>query len=115
MRPFRKKSRLSREQVAEIYADAITAGIREVIRFTRDYPVEVQHTVKRNIPRPSAAIVIVENTNGQRWVTGIDMTYKNTVPVEIPVAFMTGRDEDIKLPAIRMMLNLEYDPRDRMG
>lgn len=97
--------------------NALRRLVMDAIHDIRDRPVKVNvdHTVRRTIPRPSTAVVIIENDQGMRWQKGIDLSFKSAMPIDFPLSFITGRDEDIKRPPVRFMIHLEYDPKDRAG
>lgn len=84
-------------------------GIPIPIKVTQ--PIEVHHTVTRNIPRPTQMTIWVENGSGQRYNLGwIDMSYKHSAPLSVNPAMIFGAEYNM-IPPMQFTLELNYDPR----
>lgn len=103
--PRRKPARMSNEEIA--------TAINRIITDLRKNPIKVDHTVSRNIPRPTRMWFVVENNEGRRYQTiSVDLSYKNGIPVTIPVSWLYP-DAPASAGVVTLTAMLEYDPKDR--
>jgi hypothetical protein len=107
---WRKRRTLSREQ--EI-ANAINNCVTSIIERYKNTPIKVNHSITRNIPRPTMIEFIIQRADGQRYNLGaIDLSYRTHKEIVIHPQMLSDEIPN-SLPAFRIMLNLHYDPSDR--
>jgi len=116
--PHPLRSRRARKEAAITAAENridshIRMGIGELIGQLTRHPITVNHTVEKIIPEPIRMEVIAEQPHGaQTWRTSVDMTYRNMIPVIIPMNAFTGDPADYaKQVCLRFLLH--YEPGKR--
>lgn len=81
------------------------------IRLTE--PIQVNHTITRNIPRPSYIEFIVERADGVRFSLGsVDVSYRRHMELLVYPAMLDNSMFENSVPPVRLMVRLEYDPKD---
>jgi hypothetical protein len=71
----------------------------------------VRHVIERKIPRPTRMMFVFTDNEGRQWrSSSVDLSYRDTYPIQIPMAFLTG---DTTRPPCDVTVQLEYDPKDR--
>lgn len=93
-------------------ADEVSQIISDVIFDLRRKPVEVRHTVERKIPRPTMVSFWIQDMEGRTFhLPPIDLSYKRTMPLQIPLYYLTGDPKDNGRTAT-IEMDLHYEPKD---
>lgn len=92
-------------------AERPAARVAVTVESLRIPEVTVRHVIERKIPRPTMITFTAYDNQGRQFrLMPIDLSYRDSVPVQLPMAFLTG---DPSAAPCELRAELHYDPRDQ--